>query len=144
MAAPANPVSQPPRPPVGTGAIGSGSFEPGLSGGVPEVLNSIVLVSLGIKIMLYFVLLCVMIGMYCNTSLRGEIYDMGTVTFSIRMDEDVKNDLDAFCNAVGMNVTTLFNVCARTIVNEKRIPFEITTANDPFYGSSRDTCKNRT
>jgi DNA-damage-inducible protein J len=49
------------------------------------------------------------------------------------MDENVKNDLDAFCNAVGMNVTTLFNVCARTIVNEKRIPFEITTVNDPFY-----------
>jgi DNA-damage-inducible protein J len=58
---------------------------------------------------------------------------MGTVTFSVRMDEDIKNELDAFCNAVGMNVTTLFNVCARTIVNEQRIPFEITAVNDPFY-----------
>jgi DNA-damage-inducible protein J len=58
---------------------------------------------------------------------------METVTFSIRMDKNIKNELDAFCNAVGMNITTLFNVYARTVVNEKRIPFEITTVNDPFY-----------
>ncbi|MDR2179875.1 MAG: type II toxin-antitoxin system RelB/DinJ family antitoxin [Synergistaceae bacterium] len=61
---------------------------------------------------------------------------MGTVTFSIRMDEDIKNELDAFCKAVGMNVSTLFNVCAHAIVNEQRIPFEITTASDPFYSET--------
>lgn len=57
---------------------------------------------------------------------------MGHTTFSIRMDEDVKKQFDAFCASVGMNASTAFNLFARTVIRERRIPFEITDEN-PFY-----------
>ncbi len=54
---------------------------------------------------------------------------MAQATFSIRMDEDLKKDFDMLCNNFGMNATTAFNVFAKAVVREKRIPFEI-KAND--------------
>ena len=50
---------------------------------------------------------------------------MAQATFSIRMDEKLKKEFDAFCTEFGMNATTAFNVFARAVVREKRIPFEI-------------------
>lgn len=35
-----------------------------------------------------------------------------------------------------MNMTTAFCVFAKTVVRERRIPFEISAANDPFYSES--------
>jgi len=50
------------------------------------------------------------------------------------MDSDVKKQLDEFCALVGMNTTTAFNLFARAVLREQRLPFEITT--DPFYSES--------
>lgn len=50
---------------------------------------------------------------------------MAQVTFSIRMDEDLKRDFSEFCNSVGMSMTTAFVVFARKTLNERRIPFVI-------------------
>ena len=50
---------------------------------------------------------------------------MGQTTFSIRMDEDIKKEFDSLCQIFGMSVSTAFNIFARTVVREKRIPFEI-------------------
>jgi len=50
------------------------------------------------------------------------------------MDSDIKQQLDEFCALVGMNTTTAFNLFARAVLREKRLPFDITT--DPFYGES--------
>ena len=50
---------------------------------------------------------------------------MAQATFSIRMDEGLKKQFDALCADFGMNATTAFNVFARTVVRERRIPFEI-------------------
>ncbi len=50
---------------------------------------------------------------------------MAQATFSIRMDEELKKEFDALCTEFGMNATTAFNVFARAVVREKRIPFEI-------------------
>lgn len=50
---------------------------------------------------------------------------MAQATFSIRMDEKLKKEFDALCNEFGMNATTAFNIFARTVVREKKIPFEI-------------------
>jgi len=52
------------------------------------------------------------------------------------MDSEVKKQLDAFCSQVGMNTTTAFNIFARAVLREKRLPFEITTETDPFYSES--------
>ncbi len=50
---------------------------------------------------------------------------MAQATFSIRMDEKLKKDFDLLCNDFGMNASTAFNIFARAVVREKKIPFEI-------------------
>ena len=50
---------------------------------------------------------------------------MAQSTFSVRMDENLKKQFDALCADFGMNATTAFNVFARAVVRERRIPFEI-------------------
>ena len=50
---------------------------------------------------------------------------MGQATFSVRMDENLKNDFDALCEDFGMSMTTAINVFARAVVRQRRIPFEI-------------------
>ena len=61
---------------------------------------------------------------------------MSQTTFSVRMDSDVKRQLDEFCAMVGMNTTTAFNLFARAVLREKRLPFDVTTMPDPFYSES--------
>lgn len=53
---------------------------------------------------------------------------MGQATFSVRMDEGLKNDFDTLCADFGMSMTTAINVFARAVVRERRIPFEITAS----------------
>ena len=50
---------------------------------------------------------------------------MAQATFSIRMDEKLKREFDILCSDFGMNATTAFNIFARAVVREKKIPFEI-------------------
>ena len=50
---------------------------------------------------------------------------MSTTTFSIRLDEDVKRQLDEFCDKMGISTNAAFNMFANKVVMEKRIPFEI-------------------
>ena len=50
---------------------------------------------------------------------------MAPATFSVRMEEDLKRQFDALCEEFGMNTTTAFNIFARAVVRERRIPFEI-------------------
>lgn len=46
-------------------------------------------------------------------------------TFSVRMDENLKKQFEGLCDSFGMNMNTAFNVFARAVVRERRIPFEI-------------------
>ncbi|HUM83624.1 MAG TPA: type II toxin-antitoxin system RelB/DinJ family antitoxin [Lachnospiraceae bacterium] len=50
---------------------------------------------------------------------------MAQATFSVRMDESLKKDFDELCSEFGMTATTAFNVFARAVVRERKIPFEI-------------------
>ena len=61
---------------------------------------------------------------------------MAQTTFSVRMDSEVKQQLDDFCAKVGMNSTVAFNMFARAVLREKRLPFDVTTESDPFYSES--------
>lgn len=54
---------------------------------------------------------------------------MAQVTFSVRMDADLKEDFDSLCKELGMNASTAINIFARTMVRENRIPFEIKAPN---------------
>lgn len=53
---------------------------------------------------------------------------MAQATFSIRMDENLKKQFDLLCNDFGMNATTAFNIFAKAVVRERKIPFEITAS----------------
>jgi DNA-damage-inducible protein J len=61
---------------------------------------------------------------------------MSQTTFSVRMDTEIKRQFDDFCAKVGMNPATAFNMFARAVLREKRLPFEVTTNCDPFYSES--------
>jgi DNA-damage-inducible protein J len=61
---------------------------------------------------------------------------MPQTTFSIRMDTEVKKQLDEFCSDVGMNTSTAFNMFARAVLRERRLPFDVTTESDFFYNES--------
>ncbi len=45
------------------------------------------------------------------------------VTF--RLDKDLKNNFDKVCSDLGMNMSTAFSIFAKTVVREKKIPFEV-------------------
>ncbi len=61
---------------------------------------------------------------------------MAQTTLSIRMDENVKKQFDAFCAEVGMNTSVAINLFAKAVLRERRIPFEIVANDDPFYSES--------
>jgi len=50
---------------------------------------------------------------------------MSQVAFSVRMESDLKERFEKLCDDLGMNMTTAFNIFARTAVREQRIPFEV-------------------
>lgn len=52
---------------------------------------------------------------------------MAQATFSIRMDETLKKQFDSLCSDFGMNATTAFNIFAKAVVRERKIPFEISS-----------------
>ena len=54
---------------------------------------------------------------------------MSQSMFSVRMDENLKQQFDALCTAFGMNMSTAINVFARAVVREKKIPFEIAASS---------------
>ena len=58
---------------------------------------------------------------------------MAQTSINVRMDEDLKRQFSAFCDDIGMSMSTAFCVFAKTAVRERRIPFEITAEGDPFY-----------
>ena len=57
-----------------------------------------------------------------------------TTLINIRVEEELKRDLEAVCKELGMNMTTAFTIFAKKMTREKRIPFEVSV--DPFYGES--------
>jgi DNA-damage-inducible protein J len=74
---------------------------------------------------------------------------MAQTNINIRMDTQLKNQFETFCNNVGLTMSTAFNVFAKTSVKLQKIPFEITAEPqpspsqagkgsplDPFYSES--------
>ncbi len=58
---------------------------------------------------------------------------MAQASVNIRMEEELKKQFETFCSDVGMSMSTAFTVFAKTVVREHRIPFEISSGEDPFY-----------
>lgn len=60
---------------------------------------------------------------------------MAQATINLRIDADLKHDMENICKAMGMNLTTAFTIFAKKVAYERRIPFEISAPADPFYSS---------
>lgn len=57
-------------------------------------------------------------------------------TVSIRLDDEMKQQLDIMCDEMGMNITTFFMIYAKKALRDRRIPFEIAAPVDPFYSET--------
>ncbi|MDL2218361.1 type II toxin-antitoxin system RelB/DinJ family antitoxin [Christensenellaceae bacterium OttesenSCG-928-M15] len=70
---------------------------------------------------------------------------MGQTNINIRMDENLKQDFDKMCGELGMNMTTAFNIFARTVVRQHGIPFPVAldTPNAETLAAIEDVNKRR-
>ncbi len=59
---------------------------------------------------------------------------MSQTTISMRIDEDLKKEMEETCKELGLNITTAFTMFAKKVSREHRIPFEVSI--DPFYSAS--------
>ena len=59
---------------------------------------------------------------------------MAQTLINIRIDEDVKKSMEETCKELGITMSAAFNIFARKMSREKRIPFEVSI--DPFYSES--------
>lgn len=60
---------------------------------------------------------------------------MAQTTLRVRMDTNVKRQLDALCADVGMTTSTAINLFAKAFIRERKLPFEI-VASDYFFSES--------
>ncbi|MDY6062999.1 MAG: type II toxin-antitoxin system RelB/DinJ family antitoxin [Erysipelotrichaceae bacterium] len=63
---------------------------------------------------------------------------MSQINVNIRMDEDLKKQFERLLDEMGLTMTGAFNIFAKTVVREKRIPFEISAIN---YNNAYDKIK---
>lgn len=54
---------------------------------------------------------------------------MAQMNVNIRMDEELKKEFEFLLDEMGLSMTAAFNIFAKTVVREKKIPFEITAGN---------------
>lgn len=50
---------------------------------------------------------------------------MAQTNVNIRMDSELKQQLDLFCNEIGITASAAFNIFAKAVVRQQRIPFEL-------------------
>ncbi len=50
---------------------------------------------------------------------------MAQTNINIRMDDQLKKQFDHLCSELGLNMTTAFNIFAKTMVRQQGIPFEV-------------------
>lgn len=50
---------------------------------------------------------------------------MGQTAFTVRMDADTKKRFDELCKDFGMSANTAFNMFARAVIRQERLPFDV-------------------
>jgi len=58
---------------------------------------------------------------------------MAQAMVNIRMDYEVKKNMEQACKELGLSMTAAFTIYAIKVGREKRIPFEVSV--DPFYSA---------
>ena len=59
---------------------------------------------------------------------------MATTSVTIRMEENLKKQVEALFEEMGLNMTTAINIFAKAVVRQGRIPFEISA--DLFWSEA--------
>lgn len=59
---------------------------------------------------------------------------MSQTLINFRIDETTKKQMEQICNELGITMSTAFNIFAKKVIREKRIPFDVSI--DPFYFES--------
>lgn len=59
---------------------------------------------------------------------------MAQTLVNFRIDESTKKQMEQICSELGITMSTAFNIFAKKVIREKRIPFDISI--DPFYSES--------
>lgn len=62
---------------------------------------------------------------------------MAQTTISVRMDDDLKQQFDGVCDALGLTMSTAITMLAKKMAREKRLPFDV--AIDPFFSEQNMT-----
>ena len=60
-----------------------------------------------------------------NVAIFAKKYSMRQTAFTVRMDADVKKRFDDLCKDFGMSANTAFNMFARAVIRQERLPFEV-------------------
>ena len=55
---------------------------------------------------------------------------MGQIATTIRMDAELKAEFDKLCEEFGMSANTAFNIYVKTVIRQRRIPFELRTESE--------------
>lgn len=56
---------------------------------------------------------------------------------SLRIEDDVKEQVEQACADIGMFLSTAINICLKKLGQEKRVSFEVSV--DPFYSQENMT-----
>ena len=56
---------------------------------------------------------------------------MEKAVVNFRIDKTTKKEMEEICEDIGISIGTAFNICAKKLIRERRIPFELDS--DPFY-----------
>ena len=56
---------------------------------------------------------------------------MTQANVNIRMDDTIKRQFDIICRELGLTMSTAFNIFAKTVVRQSKIPFDLSV--DPFF-----------
>lgn len=70
---------------------------------------------------------------------------MAQTNINILMEDSLKQQFDYLCNELGLNMTTAFNIFAKTMVRQQKFPFEIglETPNDETLSAIDDVNHER-
>lgn len=58
---------------------------------------------------------------------------MSQAVLSVRVSETDKEDFEAFCEQVGMNVSVAINMFIKNVIQRQKLPFAVKAKHDPFY-----------
>jgi len=65
--------------------------------------------------------------MYNHVYIEGkEVFILGAVNVTVRIDEKTKREFDEFCENVGINVATAFTMYMKAVLRTRQLPFPVT------------------